>query len=76
MNVPVLGMVDDVMSVAKCSSSSVTSNATINLFMELNKLKLAEHKCAKIHVGRKNSDCPTLQVQGMNMKNSYAEKYN
>ena len=75
INVPVLGMVDDVMSVAKCSSSSVTSNATINSFMELNKLKLAEHKCAKIHVGRKNCYCHTLKVHSMNMKNSSAEKY-
>ena len=31
--VPVLGMVDDVLNVAKCSSSAVVSNATVNLFM-------------------------------------------
>ena len=43
--------------------------------MELNKLKLTEHKSAKIHVVRKNSDCPTLKVHSMNMKNSLAEKY-
>ena len=52
VSVPILGMVDDVLSVAKCSSSSVASNATVNSFMELNKLKLAEKKCGQIHIGK------------------------
>ena len=33
INIPVLGMVDDVLSVAKCSNSSVITNSTINSFM-------------------------------------------
>ena len=40
VDVPVLGMVDDVLSVTKCSNKTVISNATINSFMELNKLKM------------------------------------
>ena len=55
VNVPVLGMVDDVLNVAKCSSSAVASNATVNSFMELNKLKLAAKKCGQIHVGKISS---------------------
>ena len=39
--VPVLGMVDDVLCVSRCSNEAVKSVATLNLFMELNKLKLA-----------------------------------
>ena len=46
-------MVDDVLCVARCSSEAVQSVATINAFMELNKLKLASKKCAKIHIGKK-----------------------
>ena len=54
VQVPVLGMVDDVLCVARCSSEAVQSVATINAFMELNKLKLASKKCAKIHIGKKH----------------------
>ena len=58
VNVPVLGMVDDVLWVAKCGSDAVLSNFTINAFMELNKLKLASNKCAKIHIGKQNIPSP------------------
>ena len=75
VSIPVLGMVDDVLSVSKCSGASVISNATVNSFMELNKLKLAAKKCGKIHIGKKCIQCPTLKVHEDNMKNSNAEKY-
>ena len=75
VEIPVLGMVDDVLSVAPCSSKSVMTNATINTFMELNKLKLAEKKCAKIHIGKNNNSCPTLKVHEHIMKESNTEKY-
>ena len=68
-------MFDDVLSVATCSNSSVVSNATINAFMELNKLKLAAQKCAKIHIGKEHIECPTLKVHEHEMKHSSAEKY-
>ena len=38
IEIPVLGMVDDVLNGAKCSNQLVTTTATINSFMELNKL--------------------------------------
>ena len=41
VKVHILGMVDDVLCVAKCSNEAVSPVATINCFMELNKLKLA-----------------------------------
>ena len=75
VDIPVLGMVDDVLSVAKCSETSVITNATIVSFMELNKLKLAAHKCAKIHIGKKCDNCPELKVHEEVMKESHAEKY-
>ena len=75
VEIPVLGMVDDVLSVTKCSEVSVMTNATIVSFMEINKLKLAAKKCAKIHVGKKCNNCPKLHVHGEQMKESQAEKY-
>ena len=33
--------VDDVLCVTKCSNKTIAANATINLFMESNKLKLS-----------------------------------
>ena len=75
VEVPVLGMVDDVLCVTKCSSKTLVSNATINSFMELNKLKLSTEKCGKIHVGKKNVQCPQLKVHENEMKNSKKEKY-
>ena len=75
VNIPVLGMVDDVLSVSKCSSASVISNATVHSFMEINKLKLAAKKCGKVHIGKKCNTCPTLKVHEEDMKDSNVEKY-
>ena len=70
VEVPVLGMVDDVLSVATCSSKSVITNDIINSFMELNKLKLAEKKCAKKHIEKNNNNCSTLKVHDNIIKES------
>ena len=35
VSIPVLGMVDDILSISKCSSSTVATNAAINSFMEI-----------------------------------------
>ena len=74
MDVPVLGMVDDVLCVAKCSNTAVTTTSTINSFMELNKLKLAANKCGKIHIGKKYMKCPVTRVHGEILENSKTEK--
>ena len=75
VDIPVLGMVDDVLSVAKCSNTAVTTTATINAFMELNKLKLATKKCAKIHIGKKHNKCPVTRVHNEEMQSAKTEKY-
>ena len=75
VDVPILGMVDDVLCVTKCSSKTVISNATINAFMELNKLTLSAEKCSKIHIGKKCDQCPKLKVHKDDMKDSQKEKY-
>ena len=75
VEVPILGIVDDVLCVAKCSNKVVTTTATINSFMEPNKLKLASKKYAKLHIGKKDGDCPVTKVHGEDMASSKAEKY-
>ena len=75
VDVPVLGMVDYVLCVAKCSSEAIKCNATINSFMELNKLKLAAKKCCKIHIGKKCDKCPEYRVHEELLKESHKETY-
>ena len=72
--VPPICMVDDVMSIKKCSEST-NINATINAFMEMKKLTLSKKKCNRIHIGKVNEMCQELKVHETIMKNSESEKY-
>ena len=51
--VPPLDMVNDVLTVSKCGTTSVVMNITVNSFMSIKKLKLNKEKCAQIHIGKK-----------------------
>ena len=51
--VPPLEMVDDVLTISKCSMTSVTMNATVNAFINNKKLKLSREKCCVLYVGKK-----------------------
>ena len=73
--VPPLEMVDDILTVSKCGSTSTAMNALVNSVMASKKLQLNKTKCAKIHVGRKCNNCPTLLVHKDIMKDSAQEKY-
>ena len=73
--VPPLEMVDDVLTISKCGPTSIAMNALVNSFMSSKKLKLNQTKCAKIHVGRKCDNCPSLFIQKEKMKDSEHEKY-
>ena len=53
VDVPTLGMVDDILAVQKCSNDTVEINAVINAFVESKKLKLSRNKCHKIHISKK-----------------------
>ena len=70
LSVPPLQMVDDVITAAKCGSTSSALNAAINKFMELKKLELGVDKCAPVHIGNKISKerCPVKTVHGEDMK--------
>ena len=72
--VPPICMVDDVMSIQKCSESA-NINTTINAFMEMKKLTLSKKKCNRIHIGKGNEKCQELKIHETIMKNSEREKY-
>ena len=65
VDIPCLGMVDDILAIQKCSTNTTKINAVINAFVEAKKLKLSKDKCHKIHV-QKNSkykeNCQNLKV--------------
>ena len=66
-------MLDDILSIQKCSNKSLKTNAAIKAFVELEKLKLSDDKCNRIHLGKQNrnlSNCPELKIHEKPMKNS------
>ena len=75
VDVPSLCMVDDVLTVQKCSTSSIQMNSVVNSFMELKKLTLSDKKCSKIHIGKRNMNCHKLKVHDKFMKDSNQERY-
>ena len=78
VDTPCLGMVDDILSIQKCSNKSLKTNAAINAFVELKKLKFSDDKCNRIHLGKQTknlSNCPELKIHEKSMKNSTKEKY-
>ena len=65
VEIPTLGMVDDILSVQKCSEDAVKINAVINGFIEGKKLTLSNKKCHRIHIENKRTrnanNCPDLR---------------
>ena len=73
VDVPTLGMVDDILAVQKCSNDTVKINAVINAFVESKKLKLSRNKCHKIHICKKmksDQECAKLKVHRDEMNDS------
>ena len=71
-------MVDDVLSIQKCSSKAVEINALINAFVEMKKLNLSRNKCHRIHISKQTkekSNCHDLKVHEYSMETSTKEKY-
>ena len=61
---------DDLNGISKCGKDSLALNIFLTTQIELKKLrfhvpdKSGKTKCHKIHIGRKNENCPTLKVHG------------
>ena len=73
--VPPLEMVDDVLTISKCSATSVAMNATVNAFMENKKLTLSKDKCNVQHVGKLQGKCFTHKVHNEIMHQVDSTKY-
>ena len=73
--VPPLGMVDDIITIQKCGTASVTINSEVNAFVEQKKLTLSTKKCTRIHVGKKCNECEVLYVHQEVMVDSDEVKY-
>ena len=71
---PSLGMVDDILTIQKCSTSTVRINAAVNAFIEEKKLALSKKKCHRIHVEKKkskaNKKCMPLKIHDGQMNDS------
>ena len=74
-SIPPLSFIDDVLGITKCSVESVKLNALIQSKMDHKKLELNETKCFKMHVGPTSGSCPTLKVDGKEMKSVDRETY-
>ena len=68
-------MVDDILFPTKCSQDSIVANAKVNSFMETKKLELNDKKCHKMHIGKNNKNCLSLNVHESKMESSSQEKY-
>ena len=79
IDIPSLGMVDDILSVQKCSNEALKINAAVNAFIESKKLTLNSKKCHRIHVEKSRNKtelkCPELKIHNEKMKNAEQEKY-
>ena len=77
VGVPPLEMVDDVVIASECGSTTVTTNAHMNSFIERKKLELSKDKCARVHIGdqSKCGECAKIYVHEEEMKSTVKEKY-
>ena len=62
VKVPPLSMVDDVIGIAECGSSTVELLTYLNTKTNLKKLQYGEDKCVQMHIGPKSKCCPKLSI--------------
>ena len=76
-----LGMVDDLLAVARCGTESRNMNTFINNEIEMKKLRFhipdneGKSKCHIIHIGKKKIDCQVLKVHGCPMEGVKSDTY-
>ena len=77
IEIGVLGMVDDNLSISKCGVSSLQKNSVINSFIETRRLTLSEEKSVVLHISKKKCKkrCPQLKVNKNTMKISESVRY-
>ena len=76
-----LAFVDDLNGISKCGEESMALNTFITTQIELKKLKFhvpdkhGKSKCHKMHIGKRNTFCPTLKVHGSIMQEVTEDVY-
>ena len=78
IEIGVMGMVDDNLSISQCGIASVQKNAVINSFIEAQRLTLSKTKSVVIHVGKVSKckkPCPTLKVHNSDMHTVQSQRY-
>ena len=76
-----LAFVDDLNAISKCGLESISLNTFITTQIELKRLKfhvpdaVGKSKCHKMHIGRRDTLCPTLKVHGTVMQEVSEETY-
>ena len=65
VNIPPLGMVDDLISISECGHKTAMMNSFINFKTNSKKLQFGENKCKKLHVGHVKEEfkCQDLLVE-------------
>ena len=81
VDVVALAIVDDLLGIAACRLESLELNTFINTQIETKKLRFhtpapdGKTKYHKIHVGKRNNFCPTLDVHGTKMPEVTSDTY-
>ena len=73
--IPPLGMIDDEITMAKCSVDSTKTNSFMNTFAEMKKLEFGVKKCHKMHIGQKTTLCTDMRVHNKNGAKVLNDKY-
>ena len=74
VEVPPLGMGDNILSISKCSEQSIAMNSALNSFVESKKLKLKQSKWRVLHVW-KNNQCSDFRVHKEKMHKDESATY-
>ena len=82
LDLPALGMLDDVLGVSVCSYKSIELNVIINSKIECKNLRLSGDKCYKLHISKKtknkniSQNCPfKLKVHSNELKSTKKASY-
>ena len=78
IQIGVLGMIDDTLSISKCGITSVQKNSVINSFIDTQRLTLSRDKSVVLHIGNSkkcNNPCPKMKVRDHVMKSTKSQRY-
>ena len=70
VKIPMLAMVDDILSISECGYKTSMVNSYINTKTSLKKLQFGIKKCFKMHIGKSHDEevCPDLELDGWEVK--------